>query len=139
MKNTLKHYQRIYRGIWLSFPKNFCSKVALLGFWFKSTKTCSNYLSNIYKVQKWSWSIVHGGTFTWRKTKICSWSFGRIVLIMAEIDFARYADDHTPYFSNYSIEDLIKILKNRSLNLFKWFMGNPLETNNKKYYQISLN
>ena len=66
-------------------------------------------------------------------------SFRRLVLIMAEIDFARYADDHTPYFSNYSIEDLIKILKNRSLNLFKWFMGNPLETNNKKYYQISLN
>ena len=47
---------------------------------------------------------------------ICSWSFGRIVLIMAEIDFARYADDHTPYVSNYSIEDVIKILENKSLN-----------------------
>ena len=58
---------------------------------------------------------------------------------MAEIDLARYADDHTPYVSNYSIEDVINILENKSLNLFKWFMSNPLETYNKKYYQISLN
>ena len=74
-----------------------------------------------------------------RKTKICSWSFGRIVLIMTEIDFARYADDHTPFVSNYSIEDVIKLLENKSLKLFKWFIGNPLETSNNKYYQISLN
>ena len=47
-----------------------------------------------------------------RKTKICSWSFGRLVLIMTEIDFARYADDHTPFVSNYSIEDVIKLLEN---------------------------
>ena len=65
--------------------------------------------------------------------------FGDFVLIMAEIDFARYADDHTPYVSNYSIEDVIKMLENKSLNWFKWFMSNPLETNNKKYYQILLN
>ena len=58
---------------------------------------------------------------------------------MTEIDFARYADDHTPFVSNYSIEDVIKLLENKSLKLFKWFLGNTLETNNNKYYQISLN
>ena len=58
---------------------------------------------------------------------------------MTEIDFARYSDDHTPYVSNYSIEYVIKILENKFLNLFKWFIGKPLETNKKKYYQISLN
>ena len=47
---------------------------------------------------------------------------------MTEIDFARYADYHTPYVPNYSIEDVIKLLENKSLNLFNWFIGNPLET-----------
>ena len=52
---------------------------------------------------------------------------------MTEIDFTRYADDHTPDVSNYSIKDTIKLLENKSLKLFKWFIDNPLETNNNKY------
>ena len=56
---------------------------------------------------------------------------------MTEIDFARYVDDHTPSVSNYSIDDVIKLLEDESLNLFKRFIGNPLETNNKKYYLMT--
>ena len=41
---------------------------------------------------------------------------------MTKIDFARYADDHPPY---------------EPLNSFKWFIGNPLETNNNKYYLMT--
>ena len=59
------------------------------------------------------------------------------VLIMTEIDFARYADDHTSYVLNYRIDDVIKLLEDESLNLFKWFIGNPLEANNNKYYLMT--
>ena len=77
---------------------------------------------------------------SWRKcyleeTKICSSSSGRLVLIITEIDFARYADDHTPYVSNYRIDDVIKLLEDESLSLFIWFTGNPSETNNAKLYE----
>ena len=54
---------------------------------------------------------------------------------MTEIDFARYVDDHTPYVSNYRIDDVIKLLEDESLSLFIWFIGNPLETNNAKLYE----
>ena len=45
----------------------------------------------------------------------------------------RYAD-----VSNYSMEDVIILLENKPLKLFKWFIGNSLEANDNKYYQISL-
>ena len=54
---------------------------------------------------------------------------------MTEIDFARYVDDHTPYVSNYRIDDVIKLLEDESLSLFIWFTGNPSETNNAKLYE----
>ena len=58
-------------------------------------------------------------------------------LIMTEIDFARYLGDHTPSVSNYSKDDAIKLLEDESLNLFKRFIGNPLGTNNNKYYLMT--
>ena len=53
---------------------------------------------------------------------------------MSGTDFARYADDQTPYVSNYSLDDVIKSLGDESLNLFKWFLCNPIEINNNKYH-----
>ena len=35
---------------------------------------------------------------------------------MTEINFAYYAQGHTPYVSNYSIDDVIKLLEKDLLN-----------------------
>ena len=56
---------------------------------------------------------------------------------MTEINFAYYAQGHTPYVSYYTIGDVIKLREEEPLNLSKWFIGNPLETNNNKYYLIT--
>ena len=51
---------------------------------------------------------------------------------MNDIDFASYADDNTPYVSSDNIEDVIRILENDSLKLFKWFSDNMMKVNKDK-------
>ena len=51
---------------------------------------------------------------------------------MKDIDFPSYADDNTPYVSSDSIEDVIRILENDSIKLFKWFFDNMMKANKDK-------
>ena len=48
--------------------------------------------------------------------------------IMREI----YADDNTPYVLGDSIDDVIKLLGDDSINLFKWFLGKQMKANSNK-------
>ena len=40
---------------------------------------------------------------------------------LSETDFANYADDNTPYAEADNIDEVITILENDSIQLFKWF------------------
>ena len=55
---------------------------------------------------------------------------------MNGIDFASYADDSTLYVSSDSIVDLIRILENDSIKLFKWFSDNMMKANKDKCHLI---
>ena len=55
---------------------------------------------------------------------------------MNDIDFASYADDNTPYVSSGSIEDVIRILENDSIKLFKWFSDNIMKANKNKCHLV---
>ena len=55
---------------------------------------------------------------------------------MNDIDFASYADDSTLYVSSDSIVDLIRILENDSIKLFKWFSDNMMKANKDKCHLI---
>ena len=57
-------------------------------------------------------------------------------LSMKDIDFASYADDNSPYVSSDSIEDIIRILENDSIKLFKWFSDNMMKANKDKCHLI---
>ena len=56
--------------------------------------------------------------------------------VMNDIDFASYADDNTLYVSSDSIVDLIRILENDSIKLFKWFSDNMMKANKDKCHLI---
>ena len=56
--------------------------------------------------------------------------------VMNDIGFASYADDNTPYISSDSIEDVIRILENDSIKLFKWFSDNMMKANKDKCHVI---
>ena len=55
---------------------------------------------------------------------------------MTYIDFASYVDDNTPDVSSDSIEDVIRILENNSIKLFKWFSDNMMKANKDKCHLI---
>ena len=54
--------------------------------------------------------------------------------VMNDIGFASYTDDNTPYVSSDSIEDVIRILENDSIKLFKWFSDDMMTANEDKYH-----
>ena len=56
--------------------------------------------------------------------------------VMNDIDFTSYADDNTPYVSSYSIGDVIRILENDSIKLFKWFSDNMVKANKDECHLI---
>ena len=56
--------------------------------------------------------------------------------VMNDIDFASYADDNKLYVSSDSIVDLIRILENDSIKLFKWFSDNMMKANKDKCHLI---
>ena len=55
---------------------------------------------------------------------------------MSETDFAISADDNTPYVTSNKVNDVIKILENDDIRLFKWFSDNQMKTNKDKYQLI---
>ena len=57
--------------------------------------------------------------------------------IMCDTDFANYADDNTSYALGDSIDDIIKSLKNDSINFFKWFLDNQMKANSDKCQLIT--
>ena len=44
--------------------------------------------------------------------------------MMCETGFASYADDNTPYDLGDNTDDVIKLLEDDCINLFKWFFDN---------------
>ena len=56
--------------------------------------------------------------------------------VMNDIDFASYADENTPYVSSDSIEDVIRILENDYIKLFKWYSNNMMKANKDKCHLI---
>ena len=59
---------------------------------------------------------------------------------MDDTDFARYADDNTPYTTGNDMEDVICKLQNSSKILFQWFMDNQMKANpDKCHFNCSTN
>ena len=46
---------------------------------------------------------------------------------LSQTDFASYADDNTPYAEADNIDEVITILENDSIQLFKWFSDNQMK------------
>ena len=55
-----------------------------------------------------------------------------MLFLMNETEFAGFADDSTPYFPCDNVDDVIKILKNDSIRLFKWFPYKQTKANKHK-------
>ena len=50
---------------------------------------------------------------------------------MRETEFASYADERKPYVASDSVNDVIRILENDSIRLFKWLSDIKMKA--KKY------
>ena len=55
---------------------------------------------------------------------------------MKDINFSSYVDDNTPYVSSDGIEDVIRILENDSIKVFKWFSDTMMKANKDKCHLI---
>ena len=53
---------------------------------------------------------------------------------MSDTNFASFTDNNTPYVSVDTINEVIKRLETPSVNLFKWFAGNQIKTNQDKFH-----
>ena len=62
-----------------------------------------------------------------------------IVFVLSQRDFANYADGNTPYVEDNNIDEVITILENDSIQLFKWFSDNQMKTNKDKCHLIISN
>ena len=51
-------------------------------------------------------------------------------------DIATYADDNTPYCSNFSLDKVINKLEVCTNNLFKWFHENHMKANADKCHLL---
>ena len=58
---------------------------------------------------------------------------------MSETEFTGYADNSTPYIASNNIGDVIRILENDSIRLFKSFSDNQVKVNQDKYHLIVSN
>ena len=54
--------------------------------------------------------------------------------VLSQTDFASYADDNTPYVEANNTDEVIAILENYLIRLFKWFPDNQgtLRRNNQE-------
>ena len=55
-----------------------------------------------------------------------------MLFVMNDIDFASHANGNTPYVSSDSIEDVIRILENDSIELLTWFSDKMMKANKDK-------
>ena len=51
-------------------------------------------------------------------------------------DIASYADDNTPYTSNFNLEEVMQKLELTTNNLFKWFKNNHMKANADKCHLL---
>ena len=58
---------------------------------------------------------------------------------LSQTDFASYADDNTPYAEADNIDEVITILENDTVQLFKWFSDNQMKANKSKCYLVISN
>ena len=59
--------------------------------------------------------------------------------VVSKTDFAAYADDNTPYVEGNNIDEVISMLENDSIQLFKWFSDNQMKANKDKCHLIVSN
>ena len=59
-----------------------------------------------------------------------------LFFIMKDTNFSSYADDNTPYRTEGTIEEIIKLLERDSMMLFKWFSDNQMKANISKYHLL---
>ena len=58
---------------------------------------------------------------------------------LSQTDFASYADDNTPYAEANNIDQVITILENDLIQLFKWFSDIQMKTNKDKCHLVISN
>ena len=51
-------------------------------------------------------------------------------------DIASYADDNTPYTSDFNLEEVIQKLELTTNNLFEWFKNNHMKANTDKCHLL---
>ena len=62
-----------------------------------------------------------------------------MLFVLSQTDFASYADDNTPYMEANNIDEVIAILENDSIQLFKWFSDNQMKANKDKCHLVISN
>ena len=62
-----------------------------------------------------------------------------MLFVLSQTDFASYADDNTPYVEANNIDEVIAILENDSIQLFKWFPDNQMKVNKDKCHLVISN
>ena len=60
-------------------------------------------------------------------------------IFLCQKDFVSYADDNTPYVETNNIDEVITILENDSIQLFKWFSENQMKANKGKCHLVISN
>ena len=58
---------------------------------------------------------------------------------LSQTDFASYPDDNTPCAEADNIDEVITILENDSIRLFKWFSDNHMNANKDKCHLVISN
>ena len=59
--------------------------------------------------------------------------------VLSQTDFASYPVDNTPYVEANNIDEVIAILENDSIQLFKWFSDNRMKANKDKCHLVISN
>ena len=63
-----------------------------------------------------------------------------LISIVGNIDFARYADNTTPYLTGENTKEVIEALensKNSSKELMQWFSNNQMRGNDDQYHLLT--
>ena len=55
---------------------------------------------------------------------------------MRETEFASYADENKPYVASDSVNDVIRILENDSIRLFKWLSDIKMKAKKYRWHLI---
>ena len=115
------------------------AKLHAYGFSFAALRLIHSYLTN-----RKQWTKVNSSYSSWEEILfgVSQGSiFGPLLFnmflcdmffVMNGIVFPSYADDNTPYVSSDSVQNVIRILENDSIKLFKWSSGNMMKANNDK-------